>query len=94
MTLEELPTELVNAQANVIVGRPAVKLLKSFYTVDGVIAENRDIHTPEYQTILREPVKSGTPGSSVNCIELVQYKGSWIMPNDPVMSRLLDQQAK
>ena len=50
----ELPTELVNAKANVIVGRPAAKLLKSFYTVEGVNAANHDIHAPEYKTILRE----------------------------------------
>lgn len=54
ITLAELPTELINAQANVIVGRPATKLLKSFYTVEGVNAENHDIHAPEYKTILRE----------------------------------------
>lgn len=54
ITLAKLPTELVNAQANVIVGRPAAKLLKSFYAVEGVNAENHDIHTPEYKTILRE----------------------------------------
>jgi hypothetical protein len=56
ITLLELPTELINAQANVIVGRPAAKLLKSFYTVEGVNAENHDISTPEYKTILREPL--------------------------------------
>lgn len=54
ITLTELPTELLNAQANVIVGRPATKLLKSFYTVEGVNAENHDIHALEYKTILRE----------------------------------------
>jgi len=60
ITLAELPTELVNAQANVIVGRPAAKLLKSSYTVEGVNAENHDIHAPEYKTILREAVKNGS----------------------------------
>ena len=60
ITVAELPTELVNAQANVIVGRPAAKLLKSFYTVEGVTKENYDIHAPEYKTILREAVKNGS----------------------------------
>ena len=54
ITVAELPTELVNAKANVIVGRPAAKLLKSFYTVEGVNKENYDIHAAEYKTILRE----------------------------------------
>jgi hypothetical protein len=48
----EFPTEL--SKANVIVGRPATKLLQSFYTVEQVSKENRDIDTPEYKTILRE----------------------------------------
>ena len=55
---------------------------------------NSRLTQPEYKTILREPVKPGTAGSSVNCIELVLYKGAWIMPNDPVMHKLLDRNAK
>ena len=76
ITLAELPTELVNAQANVIVGRPAAKLLKSFYTVAGVNAVNHDIHAPEYKSILREPSKSAGQG----CPELVRIKGGWGSP--------------
>lgn len=97
ITLAELPPELIGASANVIVGRPASSLLKSFYTVEGVNEKNHNISTPEYKTILREAVVKGahgTDGSSVNCIELVLYKGAWIMPNDPVMHRLLDLKAK
>ena len=52
ITLAEFPTEL--SKANVIVGRPATSLLKSFYTAEQVGEENRDIDTPEYKTILRE----------------------------------------
>lgn len=65
--LAELPSVLVGATANVIVGRPATSLLKSFYTVEEVNAKNAPISTPEYKTILREAVKQGTDGSSVNC---------------------------
>ncbi len=57
ITLAEFPAELINAQANVIVGRPASKLLKPFYTVEGVNAENREIDEGPYKTILREVVK-------------------------------------
>lgn len=94
ITLAELPPELIGTMANVIVGRPASSLLKSFYNVEGVDTKNYYISTPEYKTILRETVKKGTDGSSVNCIELVLYKGKWIMPNDPVMRAILDRKSK
>ncbi len=55
---------------------------------------NSNLRQPELKTILREAVKSVTEGSAVNCIELVLYKGSWIMPDDPVMRRRLDQKTK
>jgi hypothetical protein len=62
---DELPPQLIGYSANVIVGRPASSLLKSFYTVEGVNAKNHYISTPEYKTILREPVKGGD--SVVSC---------------------------
>jgi hypothetical protein len=75
ITVAELPTELVNANANVIVGRPAAKLLKSFYTVADVNKENHDIHAAEYKTILQEPVR----GAGESCGEMVRTSnGSWI----------------
>ncbi len=73
ITVAELPAELINAQANVVVGRPAAKLLKPFYTVAGVNAENHDIHALEYKTILREPMKNA--GGS--CGPMVHYKCGW-----------------
>lgn len=56
IALADLPPELVGTTANVIVGRPDVRIAKSFYTVEGVNKENHDIHAPEYKTILREPL--------------------------------------
>lgn len=79
ISLAEFPVELT--KANVIVGRPATKLLKSFYTVSEVSEENRDINTPEYRAILREPVKEGAEGSSVNCEELIPFEGGWAGPD-------------
>lgn len=92
ITLAELPTELINAQANVIVGRPATKLLKSFYTVEGVNAENHDIHAPEYKTILREAL----PTARINemCEERVFYKGAWVGPGDSIGKRMMDSRTK
>ncbi len=67
ITLAELPPVLVGAMANVVVGMPDARIVKSFYAVEDVNAANHDISTPEYKTILREAVKRGTDGSSVNC---------------------------
>lgn len=77
ITLSELPQELIGSSANVIVGRPASSQLKSFYTVEGVNAKNRDISTPEYKTILREASGiAGGPGSS--CPEMIRKgNGGW-----------------
>jgi hypothetical protein len=54
ITLAEFPAEL--SEANVIVGRPAASLLRPFYTVAQVNEENHGIDSPEYKTILREPL--------------------------------------
>ena len=92
ITLAELPSELIGTHANVIVGRPDVRIAKSFYTVEGVNAENQDISTPEYRTILREAL----PAAHINemCMEMVPYKGSWVMPNDPIARKFIDQQKR
>jgi len=74
ITLAEFPAELINAHANVIVGRPKASLLKSFYTVEGVDAENHDISTPEYKTILREAVKNGDAITSCPDFNSQQYR--------------------
>lgn len=79
ITLAEFPAELVNAQANVVVGRPKTSLLKSFYTVKGVNDENYYV-PPEYRTILREPVKNGSGVTS--CEVLVHYKCGWGAPGE------------
>ncbi|MDD5385110.1 MAG: hypothetical protein PHG89_09565 [Gallionella sp.] len=90
ITLAELPSELINTHANVIVGQPAAKLLKSFYTVEGVNAENHDIDEGPYKTILREAYA----GAGGGCEELIKYKGYWIMPNDPVARGMVDRKTK
>jgi hypothetical protein len=94
ITLAELPPELIGTTANVIVGSPDERILKSFYTVEGVNGVNHDISTPEYKTILREAVKGGTDGSSVNCQEMVYYKGAWVGPGDSIGKRMMDSRSK
>jgi hypothetical protein len=92
ITLAELPDELINAQANVVVGKPAAELLKSFYTVAQVNEQNRYIKTPEYKTILREPLTKERINEM--CEVRVLYKGHWILPNDPVARTIIDRRTK
>ncbi|MDP3744633.1 MAG: hypothetical protein Q8Q76_09900 [Methylotenera sp.] len=74
VTLSEFPPQLV--KANVIVGGPPAEGIKSFYAVAEVNAENQDINTPEYRSILREPVKPWT-----GCPVLVPFEGGWAGPD-------------
>lgn len=73
ISLAEFPAEL--SKANVIVGRPASDLLKSFYKVADVQDRNHYLQ-PDYKTILREPIKNAGQG----CPELVRIEGGWGSP--------------
>ena len=44
----------------------------------------------EFKTILREAL----PKERINqmCMEMVPYKGSWVMPNDPIARKFIDSQ--
>jgi hypothetical protein len=54
---------------------------------------NRHAKIPEHRAILREPLKPGSIGST-NCEQRVFYKGHWLVPNDPVARKFIDQQEK
>lgn len=69
--LAEFPAELT--KTNVIVGRPASELLKSFYKVEHVQDRNYYL-PPEYKTILREPVKNGLGVTSCPDYNSQQYR--------------------
>ena len=88
--LEEFPPELV--QAN-LMSRPDSRVLKSYYTVEQVKEQmqGRNI-AAEARTILREAL----PQARINemCMEMVLYKGSWVMPNDPIARKIIDQRNK
>lgn len=92
ITLAEFLSRISNA--NLIVGGPIAEGIKSFYTVEQVNEKNRYIKTPEYHTVLREVVKGGTEGSSVNCEEMVYYKGAWVGPGDSIGKRMMDSRSK
>jgi hypothetical protein len=53
---------------------------------------NAHIEKPEHKTILREPL----PKERINqmCGDLVLYQGVWIMRNDPVAQKMVDQNSK
>ena len=89
ISLAEFPAEL--SKTNVIVGRPPSDLLKSFYKVVDVQDRNYYLQ-PEYKAILREPL----PKKRIDqmCEERVLYKGSWILPNDPIARKFIDQQKR
>ena len=92
ITLTELPTELINTHANVIVGKPAAKLVKSFYTVEQVNGVNHDIDEGPYKTIVREAL----PMARINemCEERIYYKGTWVGPGDSIGKRMMDSKKK
>ena len=88
--LEEFPAELVNAN---LMSRPDSRGLKSYYTVEQVKGQMQGRRAADYaRTILREAL----PQARINemCEERVFYKGSWILPNDPVARKIIDQRKR
>jgi hypothetical protein len=95
ITLEELPTEFKDI--NLVVnskGKEKILTAQSIVTAELVKKLNGELEQPEYKTILREPVKLGSVGSSVNCEKLVYYKGAWVGPGDSIGKRMLDGKSK
>ncbi len=94
ISLYEFPVEF--KEANVVVGgrsKPE-KQAGSILSIATIKKENDDLE-PYLRAILREPLEPGKhEGSGGNCTELILYKGSYIMPNDPVMRKILDRRDK
>jgi len=93
ISLQELPAEI--KAFNLIGSSPDTEVKKSgkhFFTAEMIKAINADYKQPEYRSILRE----GMTKERINemCEERVQYKGHWILPNDPIARRFIDQQQK
>jgi hypothetical protein len=61
-----------------------------YVSAESVHSINSSLRQPEYQTILREAL----PQDRITqlCEERVLYKGLWILPNDPVARKFIDQQ--
>ncbi len=96
LQLSELPIEFKTINLIVNNGREedierAGKPL-GYVPAAGIRAINSNLTQPEYKTILREPL----PQQRIHqmCEERVLYKGRWILPNDPVARKFIDQQKR
>jgi len=93
IALEELPTEF--KEINLVVnskGEGKILTAQSIVTAELVKKLNGELEQPEYKTILREPLTAVR--INAKCEERVLYKGSWILPNDPIARKFIDQQKK
>ena len=81
ISLQDLPKEIQTP--NLIFSMPDIEVERlgvNFVSGEQIKKLLADYRQPEYQTILREPVKPGTvEGANVNCSELVPYgNGGWM----------------
>lgn len=65
---------------------------QSMVTAEFVRELNGELEQPEYKTILRTPLTKERIDQM--CEERVLYKGSWILPNDPIARKFIDQQKR
>jgi len=94
--LEEFPAEFTTINVALdIRGRQVEELNKmGFVSAEKIKQLNAHSEIPEYKTILREPVKPGSYGSSVNCEEMIHYKCGWISPHGTFGRDLMDRTCK
>jgi hypothetical protein len=94
--LEAFPHEFttINVALSTI-GRKGADLVRQGVVSSEKIKElNRKTVNPEHKTILRELVKLGTEGSSVNCEEMIHYKCGWISPQGTFGREFMDRTCK
>ena len=93
--LSDLPKEIIIP--NLISSAPDIeieRLGKTHVTVDDVKRANSGFKQPEYKSILRTEIPVGSYSSSVNCEEMVYYKGAWVGPGDSIGKRMMDRKSK
>lgn len=88
--LKEFPAELV--QAN-LMNMPASSQLKPYYNVAAVKAKLADGNRSEFAKTIMRAVSPKAQISEM-CMEMVLYKGSWVMPNDQIARKLIDAEQK
>lgn len=97
--LEALPTEFKTV--NVVLSTQKVEAGQlsnmGLISAEKVKELNRDVRLSELKSIRREVLQKGTGdavGSSVNCQEVVYYKGAWVGPGDSIGKRMMDSKSK
>lgn len=90
IALQELPPEF--KLPNLIFSSPddeARKFGKSIVSAEEITGLYASYRQPEFRSILRE----GLAKEYINemCEERVFYKGYWVLPNDPVARKIIDQ---
>ena len=93
--LEELPIRFKDL--NLLISTKAEEkaiAAQSVVSAELVKKLNGSLEQPELRTILREAIKPPAPGSSINCEELVFYKGAWVGPGDSIGKRMMDLKSK
>lgn len=93
IALEELPSEF--KVPNLIISSPDTTVEKTgqrFISAEMIRKINSSAKQPEFKTIVREPLSKERINQM--CMEMVPYKGSWVMPNDQIGRRFIDSQQK
>lgn len=95
ISLDEFPAEI--KEANLVIGLQLHERRLASHSgalsaeeVKSINAESRSSDVSYLRLFVREPIKAGI-GSGERCEELIYYKGSWIMPNDPIARGMLDR---
>lgn len=91
----EFPAEFKEINVVIVVGDydfTEARKKSAVISAAAVKKMNSELTQPEYKTILRKPFTK--EGLEQKCEERVLYKGSWILPNDPVARKFIDQQKK
>ncbi len=94
--LEQLPNEF--STVNVVISLQSHEVDRMVkigqVSTEDIAKLNGSLKQAELKSILREPVKKGTEGAAMNCEELIRYKGYWVMPNDPVARKMVDDRTR
>lgn len=97
ISLAEFPVEI--KRPNVVIntyghGDVDRAVRSGFISADTIKELNSGFKQEELKTILREAVKVGEGASTVNCEEMVFYKGAWVGPGDSIGKRMMDSRSK
>ena len=96
IALEALPTEFTTVNVSLGIQQFQANELSSagLTSAEKIKAMNKLAQNPDFKRILREALPKGTVNSSVNCQELVYYKGMWVGPGDSIGKRMMDGKSK